>query len=71
MVIWVANVTSFDHQTLMDMPFHELEKWYESVMEFREHRLEEEVNIMKEAFSSASESEGQGMNMRNVPSKEY
>ena len=69
MVISVANVTSFDHRTLMDMPFYELEEWHKSVMEFREHRLEEKVNIMKEAFSSASEPEGQGMNSRNVPSE--
>ena len=63
MVISVAYITGFDHHTLMEMPFHEFKKWHEDVMAFREDRLQEQVDVLREALQpSADQPDGQRQN---------
>ena len=52
MVIWVANVTGFDHHTLMEMPLHELQAWHEQVLEFHEERLQEKAELLRESTNA-------------------
>ena len=52
MIVAVANVTGFDHQTLMDMPYPEFKEWHDSVSEYREHRLQEQVDVLREALGN-------------------
>ena len=57
MVIWVAHITGFDHHTLTQMTQSELQHWHEQVIAFHKERLQEKVDLVKEALGTGQTAE--------------
>ena len=55
MVVWVAHILHFDHQTLVAMSVQTLETWHAAAIAFHEDRLAERASLFREVFGETPE----------------